>query len=122
VAASSGLRHITFSTAGQKRQPLHGAGNQGPAQLVTTKGYSGTQAMSVVNNLQVTAHLRQGDGLASRRSERVFGEGGSGRLKLGSAGTKIEKLGADYVPAEETCVKAAVRSLVARGMVQGDAP
>ena len=49
-----------------------------------------------------------------RRTERCFGEGGSGRLKLGSSGIKNEKLGADYVPAEDTCIRAVVRLLKAR--------
>ena len=60
--------------------------------------------------------LRRGDGLYqvpdSRRTERLFGE--HGRTKLLSAGIK---LGADYNPREDSCVKAFVRMLAERALL-----
>ena len=59
--------------------------------------------------------LRRGDGLHqvpdSRRAERLFGV--HGRTKLLSAGIKLEKLGADYDPLQDTCLKAFVRLMAA---------
>ena len=49
---------------------------------------------------------------ASRRTDRLFGEG---RSKLGrAAATKVEVVGEDYLPREDTCIKAFVRFLAAR--------
>ena len=62
--------------------------------------------------------LRRGDGLismpASRRNERLFGVTGIGRTKSLSAGIKLENLGKDYDPREDTCVKAYVRLMALR--------
>ena len=87
-------------------------GNQyGPQRITTTKGYSTTMALSTLNNLLVTQKLRRGDGPIqlpkSRRAERVFGS--RGRSKSLSVGIKLEKLGSDYSPREDTCVRAFVR-------------
>ena len=50
-------------------------------------------------------------GIESRRKERVFGATGSGRTKGLSTGIKIEKLGAEYDPREDTVLRALVRML-----------
>ena len=50
-------------------------------------------------------------GIEWRRRERVFGATGSGRSKGLSTGIKIEKLGADYDPREDTVLRALVRML-----------
>ena len=68
-------------------------------------------ALSVMNNLLVTQKLRRGDGPIvypkSRRAERLFGE--EGRTKRKSTHIKLEKLGVDYDPRKDTCIKAFVR-------------
>ena len=86
--------------------------SEGPAQLITTKGYSTTLAISTLSKLLGNQYLRRGDGIvatpASRRKERLFvGE----RLSLGSTGIKLENLGASYDPRLDTCIKAFVRLL-----------
>ena len=53
--------------------------------------------------------LRVG-GIESRRRERVFGESGSGRTKGLSTGIKIEKLGAEYEPRDDSMTHACARS------------
>eukprot|EP00965_Chrysotila_dentata_P167458 5530108-Pleurochrysis_carterae.AAC.2 len=51
--------------------------SEGPAQMVKTKGYSTTMALSTLKNLLATQQLRRGEGLVSfpesRRDERLFG-------------------------------------------------
>jgi len=54
--------------------------------------------------------LRVG-GIDSRRRERVFGATGTGRSKGLSTGIKLEKLGSEYEPEHDTCLKAFVRLL-----------
>ena len=58
--------------------------------------------------------LRRGDGVIalpdSRRKERLL----SGRTKLSSQLVKLERLGNDYEPLEDTCIKAFVRLLAAQ--------
>ena len=78
-------------------------------------------ALSTMNNLLVTnvLSLRPGSGAVmahvpcqvlyseSRRAERLFGE--KGRSKSLSSHIKMEKIGVDYYPWEDTCLKAFVR-------------
>ena len=75
-------------------------------------------ALSPLNKLLAAQVLRSGDGVfsipESRRKERLFGVTGIGRTKALSTGVKIEKLGADYDPRADTCIKAFVRLLAAR--------
>mmetsp|Transcript_27709 Transcript_27709/g.67197 ORF Transcript_27709/g.67197 Transcript_27709/m.67197 type:complete len:119 (-) Transcript_27709:214-570(-) len=92
---------------------------QGPAQLVTTKGYSTTMALSTIRKLLGKSYLRRGHGLISmpesRRRERLFGDGGGGRLSYRrAASTCLELLGNEYRPREDTCLAAFVRLLAAR--------
>ena len=71
-----------------------------------------------MKHLLMTNVLRRGDGLHrvpdSRRAERLLGV--NGRTKLLSSGIKLEKLGADYDPAKDSCVKAFVRMLAERAL------
>ena len=95
------------------------SGAQGPSRLVQTKGYTTTMAISIMRHLLFMQNvLRRGDGLHqvpdSRRTERLLGE--QGRTKLLSSGIKLEKLGAEYNPREDTCVKAFVRMLAERAL------
>ena len=64
--------------------PMKKGKSEGPARLVTTKGYSTTNAVSTLNALLTTNYLRRGDGIFkvvdSRRRERLFGINGSGRI------------------------------------------
>mmetsp|Transcript_4529 Transcript_4529/g.11256 ORF Transcript_4529/g.11256 Transcript_4529/m.11256 type:complete len:116 (-) Transcript_4529:152-499(-) len=87
--------------------------HEGPSKLIERKGYGSSMALSVLRNLLVAKQLRSGDGVistpASRRKERLFGTHGTGRVTLISKGTKIEKLGDDYNPREDTCIAAFVR-------------
>ena len=40
---------------------------------------------------------------------------GTGRVTLSSVGIKLENMGKDYDPRDDSCVKAFVRQLAARG-------
>ena len=110
AALSSGSRNLTLRDAGEARKPL--TSKQGPAQLVTTKGYSTTMAISTLRSLLIQQYLRRGDGLASipnsRRKERLFQHG---RTKLESAGTSAADRAATYDPRSDSCVKAFVQML-----------
>eukprot|EP00316_Scyphosphaera_apsteinii_P006338 CAMPEP_0119302984 /NCGR_PEP_ID=MMETSP1333-20130426/4497_1 /TAXON_ID=418940 /ORGANISM="Scyphosphaera apsteinii, Strain RCC1455" /LENGTH=84 /DNA_ID=CAMNT_0007305527 /DNA_START=145 /DNA_END=399 /DNA_ORIENTATION=- len=72
-------------------------------------------ALSTLKNLLACQHIRRGDGLfslpESRRRERLFRDG---RTSLKAAGVKNEKLGADYQPENDTCIKAFVRLIALR--------
>ena len=99
------------------RRPIRGV-SQGPEQLVRSKGYSTTMALSTLRKLLSTQYLRRGDGILTtpdaRRKERLFGAGGTGRLTHGSRGVKLEKLrGNGYDPREDTCIAAFIRLLEA---------
>ena len=122
TADSSGSRRTSTSSAGEVRKPLRDVGKEGPEQLVATKGYSTTVALSTLKHLLVTQYLRRGDGIVStpesRRKERLFGEHGSGRTKLASAGVKCEVRGSNYDPKADTCLKAFVRLLAARSAAE----
>ena len=120
TATSCGSRRFTTTTEGVMRDPL-GSGKQGPANLIKTRGYPTTQALSVINHLLVSQVLREGSGLyatpESRRKERLFGENGAGRTKLLSSGMKLEArvMAAEgYSPRHDTCIKAFVCLLAAR--------
>ena len=94
---------------------------QGPANLITTRGYGTTMALSTLRKLLTKRYLREGDGLfsvpESRRRERLFGEKGSGRMTcVRAASACMELLGCDYDPRKDTCIKAFVRLLAARGL------
>ena len=82
-------------------------------------------ALSTLNKLLATQYLRRGDGIvslpASRRKERLFGVSGAGRTSAQSTGVKIEKLGVDYDPKEDTVLKAFVRLLAARAQAEAEA-
>ena len=116
VAESSGSRRLEFSKSGQARHPLT-SGAQGPAQLVTTVGYSTTTAVSTLKHLLMQNQLRRGDGLYkvpdSRRTERLMEHG---RTKHASTGIKLEKLALveDYSPMQDTSLKAFVRMCAGR--------
>lgn len=65
----------------------------------------------------ITQKLRRGDGPDgvvmpdSRRRERLFCS--AGRTSYRSSGVKLENMGDDYEPTEDTCIKAFVRLLAA---------
>ena len=75
VAETGGSRRLTMTASGSARAPLKA--KEGPARLVTTKGYSTTMALSTLNKLLAAQILRSGDGVfsmpESRRRERLFG-------------------------------------------------
>ena len=112
VADRSGSRRVVTSTASTVlvNPP---PGTEGPDRAVKTRAYSTTVALSTLKHLLATKYLRQGDGIQSipltRRTERLFGKTGSGRTKSLSSGLKHEKLGVDYDPREDSCIKAFVR-------------
>lgn len=117
TACSSASRRLTLTSTGEKRQPL-GSGKAGPASLITTKGYSTTMAISTLKNLLSSQILRRGSGLyatpATRRKERLFGVGGTGRSSLPASGVKQEQralIASGYDPQKDTCIKAFVRLL-----------
>ena len=112
VASSAGSRRIEFTAEGQTLVGMRG-GQYGPERLVKVQMYSTTMALSTMNNLLVTNALRRSDGPCqilypeSRRAERLFGE--KGRTKSLSSQIKMEKIGVDYYPWEDACLKAFVR-------------
>ena len=116
VAQNIGARRLEFSTSGQTRAgPRLG---EGPVNLYKTKGYSTTLALSTMRNLISAQTLRRGDGIvalpATRRNERLFGNSGQGRSKGLSLGVKLEKLGREYDPRYDSCIKAFIRLCAAR--------
>ena len=86
------------------------------------KAYCTSMALSTMNNLLVTQRLRRGDGPfqypVSRKSERLFGE--HGRSKRKSTRIKLEKLGCEYNPAEDTCIKSFVRLMAQAAAMRED--
>ena len=118
IASAGGARRLTTSNEGQavvRQMTVH----QGSSRLVATKGYSTSMALSTLRKMLGKSYLRRGDGIvsmpAARRNERLFGQSGSGRTKLQRAGScKLECLGAEYDPREDTCIRAFVRLLAAR--------
>ena len=114
VAESSRSRRLELSKSGSQLSSLKCA--QGPANLLKTKGYSSTVALSVLRHLVMQNQLRRGDGLYkvpdSRRKQRLFEHG---RTKHASTGFKMEKLlrPDEYTPELDTCIKAFVRLLAA---------
>ena len=107
-------RRLELASCGQLRKPL--LVGEGPAQLVKTRGYSTTVALSVLKHMLMQDVLRRGDGLHrvpdARRTERLFAHG---RTKLFSNGIKLEKVGVegDYLPQTDTCISAFIRLLAA---------
>ena len=83
-------------------------------------------ALSTLRKLLGKSYLRRGDGLfalpASRQHERLFGEGGHGRITRERAASSCLELimGAEYNPRDDTCLKAFVRLLAARAASQTD--
>ena len=117
TATTGANRHLTISTSGQTMSKQMVV-KQGPAQLVQTKGYSGTMASSTLNKMLGKTMLRQGDGEyalpASRRTERLFGETATGRTKRErAASVPLQLMGREYNPRIDTCLAAFVRLLEA---------
>ena len=115
VASSGGARRLTLAGPSQVLVPQP-EGTEGPQQLKKLKAFTTTMALSTLRKLLAQGYLRRGDGLvsmpAARRTARLFGEG---RTKAKRAGEcKMELLGVDYSPREDTCVKAFVRLLALR--------
>ena len=112
VASAGGARRITVAGASEKLVPLP-EGVAGPQQLVKCRAFPTTMALSTLRKLLSKGYLRRGGGVActpaARRAERLFGQG---RTKAERAGAcKIELLGQDYDPRQDTCIKAFVRLL-----------
>lgn len=115
TAQAAASRRLTTSCSGETRRPMRGS-QEGPEQLVKTKGYSTSMALSTLKKLLAQRYLRRGDGIIatpeSRRKERIFGEHGTGRSTRICTNVKLEKLrGNGYEPAEDTCLAAFVRLL-----------
>ena len=114
VAATSATRNQHTSTSGTWTASMRG-NSAGPAPMVKTTGNSTSQALGTLRTLLSAQKLRRGEGpvvmAASRRNERLFGADGRGRIKQLSIGVKMEKLGDNYNPKEDTCIKAFVRLL-----------
>ena len=112
VASRGGARRLQMSDSGHVRRRARGATE--PGALTTTKGYSTTQAISTLKKLLGAQTLRRGDGVLklpdSRRKERLL----AGRTSLATTMVKLEKLGQDYIPRKDTCIRAFVRLLAAQ--------
>ena len=81
-----------------------------------------TMAISTLKFQLIRGVLRRGNGLVctpdSRRAERLFGQGGAGRLGHFSTGCKMESLvGTGYIARGDTCVKSFVRRMAASGIL-----
>ena len=118
TADKIGARRLELTKSGTHKRIGPGEGKQGPSNLVKVSAYSTTTAISTMRNLLGMRSLKRGDGLCSypetRRNERIFGVTGKGRSKTLSSGVKLENLGKDYSPREDTCLKAFVRMCAAR--------
>ena len=107
-----GARHLTFSSEGTTTR----VDSEGNKITTATTGYSSTAATSVLTKILTTNLLRVGDGPHtmpdSRRASRLFGEKASGRSSL----PKLAHARGDeeYNPAQDTCVEAFVRLILAR--------
>ena len=114
TARTGGAKRLEMSSSGVALKPMRGA-KEGPAQLVTTRGYNTTMAISCLKKLLAKAKLRLGDGLIrfpdSRRGERLFGESGSGRLTLSSSGRKPKVGLPENDPRSDSTVSAFIRLL-----------
>lgn len=116
TANSNGSRRLTMSSSGVKRASMKSVG---PARLSATKGYSTSMVLSTLRHMMVSNVLHRGNGLYatpdSRRSERLFGENGRGRMTLPSSGVKLEErlmaVDGAYKPSEDSRLKAFVRLL-----------
>ena len=120
VADSSASRRQELTTSGMTLVPMRGT-REGLAQLIKTKGYCTTMALSLLNHLLAQRYLRAGDGLLavpdSRRKERLLN--GIGRLTLQSTGVKLERARptegmyrvdvSDIFPTDDSCIAAFVR-------------
>ena len=121
AADKIGARRLEYGSGTEKlrKGPMNAAG---PSNLTAKSQYSTTLAKSTLRTLIGRQQLRRGDGLlsmpASRRNERLFGATGTGRSKCLSKGIKLENLGKDYSPREDTCVKACVRMLAVRAAAE----
>ena len=132
VAESSASRRLELSAGGRAHRPLK-SGAEGPANLVSTRGYSTTVALSTLKHMIMQQQLRKGDGMYtvpdSRRTERLMVHG---RTKLAHTCAKLENLEklalpgpqAEYSPENDTCVKAFVRLCagLAAAQISDDAP
>ena len=109
TATDCAPRRHAISSSGQSRARSGGsqAGN-----VIATKGYSTSQAVKTLATLVATQKLQLGDGVdgvllaPTRRHERLMGQG---RTTYKRVGVKLEKVGADYDPRSDTCLKAFVR-------------
>ena len=114
IASSSGSHRLELATSGFNVVAMRG-GHLGPERLIKTKGCGTTMAVSTLKHLIISQKLKRGDGPegvcmpASCRNERLFGL--SGRSSYRSNGIKLEKLGDDYEPRDDSCIKAFVRLL-----------
>ena len=83
-----------------------------------TKGYATSMAISTIKALLAKQYLRRGDGIiatpASRRKERLFGVGGSGRSSTHALGIKLETIDRDYDPRDDTVLAAFIRLISAQ--------
>ena len=110
VATSNGARRLELSSAGTKRCPL-GPGQSGPAMLIPTVGYSTTMVISTMKTMAAANYLRRGGGDIETPDSRVKARltDGTGRMTLGSSGSKLALLRADYDPRNDSCVAALAR-------------
>ena len=112
VAKSGGSFRQTMSTSGETRR-----GHEGTVSK--TIGYRTSQCISVLRKLLAGSVLRRGDGVIAlpenRRRERLLGVG---RTKLTSKWVKLEVANREYIPRQDTCIKAFVRSLAAQNTTE----
>ena len=93
-------------------------GTEGPHRLIKTKAFTTTIALSTLNKL-LAQGATSGAAMASiaaipaaRRTQRLFGEGRTSAKRAGES--KMELVGVDYDPRQDTCIRAFVRLLAAR--------
>ena len=124
AASKTGARRVEFSSK-EERQRQGSSKVFGPSNLTSKSQYSTTTAKSTLRTLLGRQQLRRGDDVlsmpSSRRNERLFGATGQGRTKALSAGIKLENLGKDYNPREDSSIKAFVRLIAARATAASNA-
>ena len=117
IVSKGASRTLELRQEGKSVKPL--LKREGPSQLVETKGYGTTLALSCLTKLLAQSALRQGSGPAeltipdSRIRERVFGANGSGRSKSNARGTALIGLESEYDPSKDTCIECFARDIAA---------
>ena len=109
AASKNGSKHVEFKQHETLVYPLK-AGTEGPIMPVQRKSTTSSLATQTHHFLCSQQLLRRnGEGIAMRRTERLFGVSGTGRSKLARSVHSGRGAQAAYEPRKDTVLKAFVR-------------